>query len=210
MFNKPVALKASEINMIKEVFPKATLNDMFKLKSKGTIEDITECRNFFPDASMKDVEVIVGSRSFVRWCGRHKGAIAGLLVCVPTFAMKLFGLELGSFALSLFTHKSTVAYGTSHAATVAYGGTHGAVAAMAAPAAAPTTVPTNFFGGKGAILLHMLIVGFLTLVVSSFLKFTGRGDLIPLVMFIGGAVILYEVIGLFTDIYTAIKTMFNM
>ena len=56
----------------------------------------------------------------------------------------------------------------------------------------------------------MLVVGFFTLVVSSFLKFTGRGDVIPLVAFVGGGIILYEVIGLFNDIYAACKTLLSV
>lgn len=32
----------------------------------------------------------------------------------------------------------------------------------------------GFFSGHGVILLHMLIAGFLTLVVTTFLKFTGQ------------------------------------
>lgn len=75
--------------------------------------------------------------------------------------------------------------------------------------AAGTAGAFGFFDGHGVILLHMLIYGFLTLLISTFLKFTGRGDLVPLVVFVGGAVILYEVIGLFNDIYNAVKTFLN-
>lgn len=76
----------------------------------------------------------------------------------------------------------------------------------------PLAVPVagGFFDGHGVILLHMLVVGFLTMVVSTFLKFTGRGDLIPLVAFVGGGVILYETMQLFQDIYAGIKTFFSM
>lgn len=68
----------------------------------------------------------------------------------------------------------------------------------------------TFFSGHGVILLHMLIIGFLTLCVTTFLKFTGRGDLAPLVMFVGGAVILYECMELFNDIYKGVEAFFNM
>ncbi|MBP1934872.1 SpoIIIAC/SpoIIIAD family protein [Ammoniphilus resinae] len=68
----------------------------------------------------------------------------------------------------------------------------------------------GFFAGHGVILLHMLIVGFLTLLVTTFLKFTGRGDLAPLVVFVGGGIILYEVIGLFNAIYKAIATFLQV
>lgn len=68
----------------------------------------------------------------------------------------------------------------------------------------------SFFDGHGVILLHMLIVGFLTLVVTTFLKFTGRGDLAPLVIFVGGGVILYETIELFQALYDGIVRFFNM
>jgi len=76
----------------------------------------------------------------------------------------------------------------------------------------PLAVPVagTFFSGHGVILLHMLIVGFLTLVVTSFLKFTGRGDLAPLVVFVGGGVILYECMQLFYDIYHGVETFFKM
>jgi hypothetical protein len=76
----------------------------------------------------------------------------------------------------------------------------------------PIAIPVagSFFAGHGVILLHMLIIGFLTLVVTTFLKFTGRGDLAPLVMFVGGGVILYETLGLFKAIYTSVATFFNM
>jgi hypothetical protein len=76
----------------------------------------------------------------------------------------------------------------------------------------PIAIPASgaFFDGHGVILLHMLIVGFLTLVVTTFLKFTGRGDLAPLVMFVGGGVILYEVLDLFKAIYNGVATFFNM
>lgn len=71
-------------------------------------------------------------------------------------------------------------------------------------------VAGTFFSGHGVILLHMLIIGFLTLVVTTFLRFTGRGDLAPLVMFVGGAVILYECMQLFSDIYKGVQAFFNM
>lgn len=76
----------------------------------------------------------------------------------------------------------------------------------------PLAIPVagTFFSGHGVILLHMLIVGFLTLVVTTFLKFTGRGDLAPLVMFVGGGVILYECMQLFSDIYHGVETFFKM
>lgn len=76
----------------------------------------------------------------------------------------------------------------------------------------PLAIPAgaSFFNGHGVILLHMLIVGFLTLVVTTFLKFTGRGDLAPLVMFVGGGVILYETLGLFKAIYNGVATFFSM
>lgn len=75
----------------------------------------------------------------------------------------------------------------------------------------PIAIPVStFFSGHGVILLHMLIIGFLTMVVTTFLKFTGRGDLAPLVMFVGGAVILYECMGLFNDIYKGVQVFFNM
>lgn len=76
--------------------------------------------------------------------------------------------------------------------------------------AAAVVTKGSFFEGHGVILLHMLVVGFLTLVVTTFLKFTGRGDLGPLVVFIGGAIILYETLELFQALYNGIVNFFNM
>ncbi len=87
----------------------------------------------------------------------------------------------------------------------------GLIAFFPDPALAQAVVQQgSFFEGHGVILLHMLIIGFLTLVVTTFLKFTGRGDLAPLVMFIGGGVILYEVLELFQALYNGIVNFFNM
>lgn len=84
-----------------------------------------------------------------------------------------------------------------------------AVASDAASQAAAASGAVGFFAGQGVILLHILIVGFLTLLVTTFLKFTGRGDLAPLVVFIGGGVILHETIGLFNSIYRDVATFLH-
>lgn len=68
----------------------------------------------------------------------------------------------------------------------------------------------GFFDGYGRILLHMLVSGFLGMVVCAFLKFTGRGDVVPLVAFVCGGVILYEVMGLFQAIYARASVFLNM
>jgi hypothetical protein len=216
MFNKEVSLKISEVNAIKAILPEATLKDMFNLKRSGKIEDVIECREAFPKASIGDIEAIVKCRSFVRWYTKNSKAINAIIIGLPAFSLALYGLDNSSFTLNMLTEPSTVAYAMEPTAIVAFGtpvdtpvlsGLPSAVAAAATPAAAPSA---SFFNGHGVILLHMLVVGFITMVVCSFLKFTGRGDLIPLVMFVGGAVILYEVIGLFNAIYGAIKTLLQM
>jgi hypothetical protein len=75
---------------------------------------------------------------------------------------------------------------------------------------APKPSEVSFFHGHGVILLHMLTVGFVTLVVTTFLKFTGRGEIVPLVVFVSGGVVLYEVLQLFKDIYREVATFLNM
>lgn len=122
------------------------------------------------------------NRKFLRWYKRHEKVINSSAFLIPVLTIAAINVLLPGTAL--FT--------------------------VFNPAFPVSTVPVNLLGEKGAILLHMMVIGFVTLVVSSFLKFTGRGDFIPLVMFVGGGIILYEVIGLFRDIYTGIATMLNM
>ncbi len=68
----------------------------------------------------------------------------------------------------------------------------------------------SLMDGHGVILLNMLILGFITLLVTTFLKFTGRGDIVPLVAFVSGGIILYQVMGLFNDIYSGIAGFLRM
>lgn len=140
-----------------------------------------------PSLSPTDIATVYSTRRFARFVSRYAKPLTLLARCAPIVALTFF-------------HPSFV-----HAAAA------GAAVAVASSAGAPGAPGEGegafgFFQGHGAILLHMLIVGFLTLLVTTFLKFTGRGDLAPLVVFVGGGVILYEVIQLFNDIYHAVKT----
>jgi hypothetical protein len=171
-----------------------------KIRSVGTFSDITACQDIFPYASLDDIHAILNSRKLIRWYKHNYKVINMLAITAPTFALTLFNVMPGTLIYQYLTSSTAISFSSIPAT----------VPGIVNVVGAGTTVPTSFFGGKGAILLHMLVVGFFTLVVSSFLKFTGRGDLIPLVAFVGGGIILYEVIGLFNDIYGAIKTLINM
>lgn len=181
---------ADDVKHCKEDFPGASVVDVVKMVKGGTYEEIQMVRSYFDNTSMQDIHALLGTRRFSRWYADNRKVIKKLAIVTPIFALALHGLT-GELALTLFADPAMVA-------------------STLAPPAKGAVVQTSFFGGKGAILLHMLVAGFFTLVVSSFLKFTGRGDLIPLVAFVGGGIILYEVIGLFNDIYLAIKTMLSM
>lgn len=128
-----------------------------------------------------DIEAIIESRPFTRWYRKHE-KLVNRLAAIATFAT-LKAVKLSPFFLCgiVLPH-----------------------------VALPVAAVGKFFDGYGVILLHMLIIGFLTLVVTTFLKFTGRGDLAPLVMFVGGAIILYECMGLFNAIYKGVQVFFNM
>lgn len=153
---------------------------MSEIKVVGKWSEVEMLRAVAPELSWYEYEQILNGRSFARWYAKNKKAVNAIAMATPAFAMTLFGVS------------PAFLFGT-----------------LLPPVAIPVA-GGSFFSGHGVILLHMLIVGFLTLVVSSFLKFTGRGDLIPLVAFVGGGVILYEVLGLFKDIYHGIATFLKM
>jgi len=188
MLNNSYSVKFSELNTIKELMPGTTMSEVFKLGRRGVVDDIVTCKTVFPTASTEDISAIVNSRHFIRWFMNNKKITAAIMIGVPAFSFGLFKLHPGEFLQKIVAYNK---YGGDAIEVYAEGG-------------------GNFFSGQGAILLHMLIIGFITLVVCSFLKFTGRGDFIPLVSFVGGAIILKEVIGLFTTIYQSISTMLNM
>jgi len=156
---------------------------MKKIQTIGKLSKVMDYQRLFPKLSYGDIEVLLNGRSFVRWYKRNQKVIDRLAVVAPVIAYATISALLPGTALFTLLNPSV---------------------------ATATIVQQSFFGGKGAILLHMLVVGFFTLVVSTFMKFTGRGDMIPLVMFVGGAIILYEVIGLFNDIYSATKALMSV
>ena len=146
----------------------------------GTLRDACTLRKMAPGVPLDRYEDVLQGRSFTRWYRRHRKVVPALAVTVPAFAMQLFGVS-PSFLLGLLP-----------------------------PIAIPAAAGATFFSGHGVILLHMLIIGFLTLVVTTFMKFTGRGDLVPLIAFVGGGVILYECMQLFNDIYKGVEAFFSM
>ena len=204
MFGRDKALTFSDALTIRSIYPDASLKESIKLRNSGIMKDIIECKAMFPENTIDGTSAIVGSRSFVRWFINNKKAISVLLVATPVFALASFGLT-SSFGLNLLTQPIVPSFpGSVNELMPAIPNTVACVATKAVSGNA------SFFSGNGVILLHIMIMGFFTLVVSSFLKFTGRGDMIPLVAFIGGMLILKEVIGLFNDVYGAIKTLINM
>lgn len=68
----------------------------------------------------------------------------------------------------------------------------------------------GFFDGQGRILLHIVVFGFVVLVITTYLKLTGRGEMIPLIVFVGGCVILNELMDLFRSLYSNIVAVLNM
>ena len=142
------------------------------------------------DNPYKDFEAITESRSFTRWYHKNKKMVHRLALATPVFAFTL----LGGIDATVVSHWLTTYTLLPVSST------------LNIPSIVPTSgaVTASFIGTHGVILIHMLIIGFLTLVISTFLKFTGRGDIIPLVAFVGGGTILYEVMGLFKDIYVAV------
>lgn len=157
----------------------------------GTFSEIREWKRLKPDITLDDITTVARSRKFFRWYMRNKKAVHMLALVTPTFAMTLFGIS-HDMLTSLLNLPSE------------------AISAMAPATTEPKNEAQAFFQGHGAILLHILLVGFLTLVITTFLKFTGRGDLSPLVVFVGGGIVLYEVLQLFKDIYTEVETFLGM
>lgn len=152
------------------------------------LSEAFEMKKQIPLMKWRDIDTVAKSRKFIRWYLRNKKVVNTLAVLTPAFTLTLFDLS-PAMSHTLLTHSSD------------------AIPVMASEVHTP---PPSFFSGHGVILLHMLLLGFITLVVTTFLKFTGRGDLAPLVVFVGGGVILYEVIGLFKDIYQEVATFLNM
>ena len=158
---------------------------MKKVHVIGKLSEIYECKTNFPKLKYSDMNLLLNSRKFTHWYKSNQRVINFLALAAPSITINILNATIPSNTLFEMINPS-MAVSTG------------------------TVVQTSFWGGKGAILLHMLVVGFFTLVVSSFLKFTGRGDFIPLVAFVGGGIILYEVIGLFNDIYGAVKTLLSV
>lgn len=164
----------------------------------GSFSEMTTLRNMFPEAHLTDLDLVLQLRKFRRWYVKNRKVMHTLALVVPVATIALYQIS-PEFFTTLATTPSP------------------ASEAIPAMASLPVMDPgndrvsdTSFFSGHGAILLHMLTVGFVTLVVTTFLKFTGRGDIVPLVVFVSGAVILYEVIGLFKAIYSEVETFLNM
>lgn len=193
---KEINLKLSEIRELRESFPDIRLSEACTARSLGDMKLIYCCKAIFPKANSKDIIAILRAAKLADKLA--KVTVASLIVA-PLLIKFTMGLVTDTHFMQLVNSMS---------------GPENPLA-MLEPSITPMvpqfkdaievgTVPTSFFGDKGAILLHMLTAGFFILVVSSFLKFTGRGDWIPLVAFVGGSIILYEIVGLFSDIYAAV------
>lgn len=142
--------------------------------------------------NLRDIQTVAKTRRFTQWYLRNNKIVNVCAFFAPTAAFTLFNIS-PEFLHTLFSFSPSPE----------------AVPAMAPPA--HNGMPSkDFFSGHGVILLHMLVLGFVTLVITTFLKFTGRGDLAPLVVFVGGGVILYEVLGLFKALYQEIETFLQM
>lgn len=150
-------------------------------KVVGSFSHLKVLRKLEPELNLYEYEQILEGRSFTRWYVKNRKVVNKLAIAAVPFAMALFHVS------PLFL-----------------------CGVLLPNAALPVAAVGRFFDGYGVILLHMLIIGFLTLVVTTFLKFTGRGDLAPLVMFVGGGIILYECMGLFNAIYKGVQVFFNM
>jgi Stage III sporulation protein AC/AD protein family len=149
-------------------------------KTVGKLSHVCALQHVAPELNLFEYEQILEGRRFSRWYAKNKKAVDACAGIATFGAMKLLKVSPMFLIGTLFPQ-------------------------IAIPVAGGT-----LFSGHGVILLHMLIIGFVTLVVTTFLKFTGRGDLAPLVMFVGGAVILYECLELFHDIYKAVATFLNL
>ena len=148
----------------------------------GSFREVAALRKLNPDVTLSHIDKAINGGAFKRWYRQNKKVIHTLAIAAPSFAFSLFGITPDITSFLFFN--------------------------QAVPAFAPEGY--SFWKGHGRILLDMLIVGFVTLVVTTFLRFTGRGELAPLVMFVGGGIILYEVIGLFKDIYKAVASFFQL
>lgn len=174
-----------------------------EIKKVGTFTEVNTLRKCVPDAELYDLEFILQGRRFERWYDKNKKIIGVLASVTPA----LVGVMTGLSALQLVTMTaSMVVPHLLHAPATHAFQVSDSVATMAQASGGAL----GLFSGDGAILLHFLIIGFVTLIITTFLKFTGRGDLAPLVMFVAGGVMLVEVIQLFNHIYSAVKTFLTM
>jgi hypothetical protein len=151
----------------------------------GNLGAVLTIKKKNPDLNFTDIEDLLGARAFTNWYKKNKKVINMLAMVTPSVICYMFGVT-PAFVFS----------GMEQAIPCITGG--------------ESSGGLGFFRGEGKILLHMLIAGFLTVVVTTFLKFTGRGDLIPLVVFVAGGIILKEVLALFQGIYNAVSTFLEL
>lgn len=166
-------------------------------KVVGTLSEVNLLRKLEPQLKLHEVEFVLQGRHFMRWYMKNESILLkGLSAGVPAAAVAMFGVDLLNTAMLM-------SKGVSIKAAVG-----GAIPAMAA--ASNFGPAFGFLNGPGGILLHFLGIGFLTLVIMTYLKLTGRGDLAPMVMFVSGIAILIEVIVLFKSLYTEVSTLLQM
>lgn len=197
---KTYALGFDEAIALKRIFPDQRLGALVGGTSAGNCIDFKECMEKFPKASYGDLEVILKSKKFIEWYNKNGKKVMVIIAFLPYIAKALAGLPV--FHQFLSVGPQAVPCGTFQLAEAAVEATEKLEPSL--PAAFTAPVKPGLLSDKGYILLHIMVLGFISLVISTFLKFTGRGDLIPLITFVGGCVVLYECIGLFWSIYESI------
>ena len=178
------------ISFIQQTFPTLSLSQAFSLAKYLQEHDLTIINELFPTISSDNLLALLKSRAFIHWFSKYSSK---LLLCIPLVAQQFPCLLAQNTAAQFFIHDtpSQVVLAASEEIPL--------------PKVFTDETSGGLLAGKGYIILQILVVGFLSLVVSTFLKFTGRGDLIPILTFISGSVILYECMGLFWSIYEGIK-----
>jgi hypothetical protein len=171
------------------------------IKTVGKFSEVNGLLKAVPGAELTDIEFILQGRKFERWYDKNKKMVAVLGMAVPALICVSTGLP--PITLLSMAAQMVVPAFIPQQASHAYKAVD-SVGAMAQAASGGGAF--GLFSGDGAVLLHFLIIGFVTLIITTFLKFTGRGDLAPLVMFVAGGVMLLEVITLFNHIFGAVKT----
>lgn len=194
---RTISLGFNEALALKRIFPDKSIGKLLGGSNAGSSIDFSECLERFPKATYEDIETILKGRRFIEWYSKNGRMISLLISLTPAVAYSLVKLPI--FNGFLNTNVSPV---MSSAFQIVEAATEDNKVPL--PKAFTAEIKPGFMSGVGYIILHVMVIGFLSLVVGTFLKFTGRGDLVPILTFISGGVILYECCTLFYAIYEAI------